>query len=119
VRSSAYSSAKSSDDGVTSTELSRGVAEFEQHFEQLVGPKLVGLVTAYAYMVQVGVCDFSDAVYSVWGYARRMGAGFLPEAAADAVLDWISDELVARIDDPPGEGVLSPAGVEILLRWRV
>jgi len=94
----------SSVDSVTST---FPPTEFDLDYARLVGPKLLRLATAYAYLVQLDVCSFSLAHDRIWASAWRLGAGFLSEDACDELCDWLSRELLARVDDAPGPGVIT------------
>jgi hypothetical protein len=92
---------------------------FDQHFSRFVGHGLLKLVVAYAYLVQVGVCDFSEAANRVLANALRLGADRLSSAVFDGLVEWIDLELASRVNDPPAKGVLSPGEVEALVRWEV
>lgn len=81
---------------------------FDRHFQEHVGPKLLNLITALAPMVEHNLYSFSEARTAVWRIARQRGADHLSLAAEIELEDWIASELAARLDDPWPDGVVKP-----------
>jgi hypothetical protein len=92
---------------------------FNHDFSRLVLPGLLNLVVVNAYLVQTGVCSFSEAANSVVRVALRLGAERLSDSAFDDLVEWVDLEILARIDDPPTPGVLPPDQVAALMQWEV
>lgn len=81
---------------------------FDRHFQDLVGPKLLNLIVALAPMITHNLYSFSEARTAVWRIARKSGAEHLSLAAEIELEDWIASELVARLDDPWPDSVVTP-----------
>lgn len=81
---------------------------FDRDFSQIVTPKLLNLITALAPMVQVNVYSFSEAWAAVWRYGRQHGSEHLSATALHELDDWISSELLMRIDDPLPDDFITP-----------
>lgn len=84
------------------------VTDFDEHFQELVGPKLLNLITALAPMVGREVYTFQEARAAVWRIAWKKGAAYLSDTTQLDWLDYIDCELMARLDDPWPEGVVTP-----------
>lgn len=84
------------------------LTDFDRHFQELVGPRLLNLITALAPMVERDVYSFQDARSAVWRIARKHGANTLSDTAQTGWLDWIDSELLVRLDDPWPDGVVTP-----------
>lgn len=84
------------------------LTDFDRHFQELVGPKLLNLITALAPMVERDVYSFQEARSAVWRIARKHGANYLSDTAQTGWLDWIDCEILARLDDPWPDGVVTP-----------
>lgn len=71
---------------------------FARDFRSIVIPRLQNLAIAYGACIAAGVCDWADAHQSLWNYARRHGAAWLPDGVVDDLDDWLSATLLAAID---------------------
>lgn len=84
------------------------LTDFDRHFQQHVGPKLLNLITALAPLVERDLYDFQEAHSAVWRIAWKKGAAYLSDDAQSSWREWIASELVARLDDPWPNGVVKP-----------
>lgn len=82
--------------------------QFDLTFQKIVPAKLEGYIQLGAYMVGQGLEDFSDAHWRVMQIARKYGAGYLSEPASRILDDWISQQILACIDEPAPLGLVSP-----------
>lgn len=82
---------------------------FDQHFQRLVIPKLEPAVRLGAYLVQQGLEEFTQAHQRVIDWARTYGAAHLSDAAFFELDSWIDLSILAWIDEPPPDGVVTPA----------
>lgn len=87
---------------------SQPTTPFDQDFFQVAGPKLLNLITALAPMVQVDVYSFSEAWCAVWQIAAKYGSAHLSETALHNLDDWISREILARVDDKLPADFITP-----------
>lgn len=83
------------------------LSDFDQDFFALVEPKLTGTVRLSAYMAGKGIESFSNAHVRVMNVARRYGAMHLSDTAFFALNSWIDRALLAMLDEPPPDGVIS------------
>lgn len=93
---------------------SRSRRRFDQDFSRHVTPKLLNLITALAPMVALEVYGFDEALSSVWRVAWRYGAAQLSALAQEQLDDWIAREILARVDDPIPEGLVTPQRLEAI-----
>lgn len=92
------------------------LTEFERDFQAIVPAKLEGYVRLGAYMIQLGIESFSEAHDRVMRIAHKYGAGHLSDAAWCALDAWIDQQILACVDEPPPEGLVTPAQLERIRR---
>lgn len=76
---------------------------FPDNFREHVIPGLRNLITAEAICIVHGVEDYSEAHRVVMRHACALGAGFLPDAIFDDLIDWVDDTLLTEILKAEGE----------------
>ena len=81
---------------------------FDADFARLASPRLLVLVSGYAPLAQLEVYQFSAACGALWRAALARGANQLSEAAQDDLREWLARELLARLDDPLPERLITP-----------
>lgn len=62
---------------------------FANHFRSHVTPRLRGMAERQAFLVAADAISFAEAVEAVLREAFSRGAGYLPSAIFDELLDWV------------------------------
>lgn len=84
------------------------LTDFDLDFQALVPAKLEPVIRLGAAMVGWELESFSCAHQRVMRVARKYGAMHLSDAAFWALDQWIDQQLLACIDEPAPEGLISP-----------
>lgn len=82
---------------------------FAELFQEHLHPRLTNLCIAQGRCVAAGVATYSEAHAAIYRYAHRYGAGLLPPARADDLVDWIASTLAEQVfhAEVEGEGWVS------------
>lgn len=92
------------------------LTDFDRHFQEHVPAKLEGYVRLGAYMVRLELEEFSLAHDRVMRQARKYGAMHLSDHAFFELDSWIDRQLLACIDEPPPDGVVTPEQLARIVR---
>lgn len=90
--------------------------DFDRHFQEHVPAKLEPFIRLGAYMVRLELEEFSTAHDRVMRVARKYGALHLSDAAFFELDSWIDRQLLACIDEPPPDGVVTPEQLARIVR---
>lgn len=92
------------------------LTDFDRDFFALVEAKLIPAVKLGAYMVQLELEDFGCAHARVMAIAGKYGARHLSDTAFFQLDSWIDRALLAMVDEPPPEGVVTPEQLRRIMR---
>lgn len=92
------------------------LTDFDRHFQEHVGPKLEGYIRLGAYLLRLRLENYTDAHGRVMAVARSLGAMRLSDPALFALEDWIGSQLLAGLDAPPPNGVVTPEQLARIMR---
>lgn len=92
------------------------ITDFDRTFQEVVPAKLEGYVRLGAYLVSLEIESFTEAHARVMRIARKYGAAHLSDTAFFALDSWIDQQLLACIDEPPPEGLVTPAQLDRIRR---
>lgn len=88
--------------------ITKSQRDFDRHYWHHVGPHLLKLIEGFAPMITMEVYTFSEAWEQIWKAAEDRGSMHMSEPELARLHDWIDHQLLARLDAPTPEGVITP-----------